>query len=550
MEIFTYVGALPIVLALAAFVAPLFSLKIRNRFFYAGYLIAFSALSLYYSMNVLIALYENGYKPIVYPFGGWPPPLGIVYEIDFLNGVLGFVASLIMFFVALYSLWYFTKLENGYEWLTTLLLILMSGIIGCLYTGDVFNFFVMLEVICISSYALVAFFRKRKWAIEASTSYAFIGALATTLFLLGAIYIYAAFGTLNMADVAAKSHGVVADALSAWSGVCRGYQCIGNIAVASAIAVALMLWALTFEAGIFPNNFWIPSAYSEAPTPASAMFAGIVDKVGTYGVLRLLFTLFTAYGSTLAFRLGSIEFRDAVLYMLSILGLVTGYLGAILMAFQRDVKRLLAYSTISHIGILFTVLAGGASVYSPRVAVLAVSALLFHMVTHAIGESLLFLGLGSFAVIAGSKRLDAMAGYGKLYPGMGLAIAMGAMSLLGVIPLAGFFSKYMLFLAMLEAGLLVHAVSIILISGISAVGYFRIVYTLFMLKPKERKETGLAWATSVCMLMAIALMALGIAFIAGYVVEPLTNGVANVVTREGVANYIQAANELAKILSG
>ncbi len=550
MEIPTYVGALPVILALAAFVAPLFTLKIRNRFFYAGYLIAFSTLSLYYSAYVLAALYENGYKPIVYPFGGWPPPLGIVYEVDFLNGVLGLVASLTMFFVALYSLWYFTEIEKGYEWLTTLLLILMSGIIGCLYTGDIFNFFVMLEVICISSYALVAFFRRRRWAIEASSSYAFIGALATTLFLLGAIYIYAAFGTLNMADIAAKSHGMVANALSAWSGVCRGYQCIGNIAIASAIAVALMLWALTFEAGIFPNNFWIPSAYSEAPTPASAMFAGIVDKVGTYGVLRLLFTLFTAYGSTLAFRLGPIEFRDAVLYTLSILGLVTGYLGAILMAFQRDVKRLLAYSTISHIGILFTVLAAGASVYSPRIAVLAISALLFHMVTHAIGESLLFLGLGSFATIAGSKRLDAMAGYGKLYPGMGLAVAMGAMSLLGVIPLAGFFSKYMLFLAMLEAGLIVHAVSIILISGISAIGYFRIVYTLFMLEPKSNRKASLASASGVCVLMAVALLALGIAFIAGYVAGPLMNGVASVVTKQGVASYVQAANEIAKVLSG
>ena len=550
MRILLHIGSIPLVLAIAAFVTPILSLRIKNRYFYSAYLVAFSILSLYCSSYAMVELYRNGYKPILYPFGGWPPPLGIVYEVDFVNGVLGFTASLLMLFVSLYTLWYFSKIREGYEWLTTLLLLLLAGILGCLYTGDIFYFFIMLEVICISSYALVAFFRRRKWAIEASASYAFIGALATTLFLLGAIYIYASFGTLNMADIAAKSHGFSPEALSAWSGVCIGYQCVGNIAMASAVATALMLWALTFEAGIFPNNFWLPSAYSEAPTPASALFAGIVDKVGTYGVLRILFTLFTAYGSVLTFRIGAIQFRDAILYVLSVLGLVTGYLGALLMAFQRDVKRLLAYSTISHIGILFIVLAAGASTFSEEIVSLAIAALMLHMITHAIGESLLFLGLGTLAHVVGSRKLDLMAGQGKLYPVMGIAIALGVLSLLGVLPLAGFFSKYLLFLSMIRAGLVPHALSIILISGISAIGYFRIIYTLFILRPRVEKRESLILASSVCMAMSLLLLAIGIAFVLGYVMEPLIEGIKHVTTLHGVESYIHAAEALARALSG
>ncbi|MEM4593903.1 MAG: proton-conducting transporter membrane subunit, partial [Zestosphaera sp.] len=117
-----------------------------------------------------------------------------------------FLAATLFFFSSLYMYWYFSKIESGYEWLSTLILILLAGVLGCLYTGDLFNFFVMLEVLSISSYALVAFFRRRKWAVEASMAYSFIGALATMLFFFGVIFIYASFGTVNIADLVVKTH--------------------------------------------------------------------------------------------------------------------------------------------------------------------------------------------------------------------------------------------------------------------------------------------------------------------------------------------------------
>ena len=552
MEVEFLAGLTPILLAVSAFIPPLISLLTKNRYVYSAYLTVLSILTLVFTSMVFSNVVLKG-KPIVYPFGGWPPPLGITYEVDFVSAILTLVTSILMVTVSVYSFWYYSKIERGAEWLTTLLLLLYAGIVGCLYTGDLFNFFVMLEVLCISSYALVAFFKKRMWAIEASTSYAFIGALATTLFLLGVIYIYASFGTLNMADIAAKSHGIEADFLYMWSGVCRGYRCVGNIAIASAIAVALMLWALTFKAGLFPNNFWVPGAYTEAPTPASALFAGIVDKVGTYGVLRIFFTLFTAYGSTIIFSISGIPFRDAVLSILSYLGLLTGYLGASFMAIQNDVKRLLAYSTISHIGIIFVALGATTSNLPENVNVLALTAIMFHMITHAIGEPSLFLSLGALATIAKSRRLQDMAGYGRLYPALGMSTVIGLLSLLGVLPLAGFFSKYMLFLALVDANLLLHAISIILISGISAIGYFRILYTLLILKPRKvgnrvEKEKVLG-ADIACLLLAILLIALGIATLLGYVIEPLIENVATSLGPKGYLNYIEVANIIAKVMS-
>ncbi len=533
----------PIVLLLASFAIPLISMRVKSHRFYASYMIALAILSLVATCGVAITYVETR-QPMVYPFGGWPPPLGISFEVDGLNAFVGPIVSLVYLASSIFCFWYFARIEGGYEWLTALSALLMAGSLGCIYTGDIFNFFVMLEVSCIASYAMVAFFRKRKWAIEAATSYAFIGAIATTLFLLGVVYIYASFGTLNMADIAAKSLGLELKAFTKLSGTCSSGLCFGNATMAIAVAVALMLWALTFEAGIFPNNFWIPSAYSEAPSPASAMFSGIIDKVGMYGVLRLMFTLLPAGATAITLSIWGTPFRVVVLEVLAFLGLLTGYLGALLMVVQNDVKRLLAYSTISHIGIMFSTLAAATT---PSVAALAASAIVFHMATHAFGEALLFLALGAIATAIGSRRLSDMVGYGRSDPAIAVAITMGFLSLLGMPPLGGFFSKYMMFLALMEAGYVPYAISIIVISGISAVGYFRVMYTLFMSKNRvEAFRKGLGKSVYLATyILAVALLALGIAFIKGLLVKPLIDIVGFSVTKEGVKAYAVVAARIA-----
>ncbi len=542
------VGLIPILLALAGFITPIFTLFTRNRYFYSTYMLVIAVIVLLFSYKTMSAVVEG--HIVVYPFGGWPPPLGITYTVDFMNGVLGLLASVLFLKISIYSFWYYGKI-TGYEWLTTLILLLMTGVIGCLYTGDIFNFFVMLEILCVSSYALVAFFKKRRWAIEASISYAFIGAIATTFFLFGVSFIYAAYGTLNMADIAAKAQNIPLTTMNLWSGLCIDDICFGNIALASVVSIALMLWALTFEAGLFPNNYWLPSAYTEAPTPASALFAGIVDKVGTYGVLRVMLTIFSS-SSILMFKVLGISFRDLVLLILSILGMVSGYLGSLVMIIQRDVKRFLSYSTISHIGLLFIPFIGLSSNYSEEVIAKTLAAILFHSIVHALSESMLFIGLGTLATISGSRKIDDMSGYGRLYPIITLAITLGLLNLLGLAPFPGFFSKYMMFLPMIEASAYLQAISIVIISGISAVGYFRIIYLLFLPKPKNIQEKHRIVLPSIlCISVALILLILGITYMIYGVYDTMVGYGKMVVSSDGVREYIMAVDIVyMKLISG
>ncbi|MEM0027458.1 MAG: proton-conducting transporter membrane subunit [Ignisphaera sp.] len=541
------VSLIPFVPAVIAVLIPIVSIFIRSRWLIATLQLVATGSIFLFSIKILLDVIDRGV--VVYPFGGWPPPIGIVYTVDFINAIYGVIATSIALITSIYCFWYF-KVVDGPTWLSTLLLLLIAGVTGCIYTGDIFNFFVMLEVLAISSYVLVAFFKKRRWAIEAAASYSFIGVLATTFFLFGVAYLYLSFGTLNMADIASKSNNIEARMLSTWSGVCRDGICFGNIQLASAMALAFMLWALTFEAGLFPNNYWLPSAYTEAPTPASAMFAGVVDKVGAYGILRLFITIFSPYSSILLFKLWSIPFRDIILYMLSFLGFLTGLLGGLLMTIQKDVKRFLSYSTISHIGLLFIVMAGLASNQNEDAIALTVAALLFHSITHAFGESMLFIGLGTLATTARSRRIRDLYGYGRIYPGISIAIAIGSLSLLGVAPLAGFFSKYMLFLSMINGGFIFYAISIIVISGITAIGYFKLIYALFILKPSKIEKADISLPTHLCLSMATILVVLGILFIQGTLYSFLISNAKIVSSVNGIKQYIKSVEDIAKFMGG
>jgi len=547
------VGLVTVVPVLVAFILPILTLKFRSRVLYATATTVTTFFVVVLTLTNLLEVMKG--NVLTYSFGGWPPPLGIVYVVDSLNGILGFLAATLFFFSSLYTYWYFSKIESGYEWFSTLILLLLAGVLGCLYTGDLFNFFVMLEVLSVSSYALVAFFRRRKWAVEASMAYSFIGALATMLFFFGVIFIYASFGTVNIADLIVKTHQdpqLASKYLEIWSGKCIGEWCYGNVFISSALAVALMLWALNFEAGVFPNNYWMPSAYAESPTPVSALFAGIVDKVGTYGVIRLFITLFTAYSTVLAFPLWGVAFRDLILIVLSFLGLVTGYLGALLMFPQKNVKRLLTYSTISHIGIIFTSFGALVSRVPLSASAEALSGVLLHMITHAIGEFMLFIGLGTLSIVVGSTNLTKMQGLGSKYPLITASIILGFLSLLGVVPLAGFFSKFIMFTALMNAGLPLHAISIVIISGISALGYFKVIYTLVVGRSSE--ESGvrdrLLIPTLILLILAASLLVLGIMIAQGAIMNELMSHAEDLLSIEGLSKYVNSVSELSKILGG
>jgi len=549
MDIATAVALIPYVFASLAFFSAIISLYVKKAALYSIILIA---VSIYAAATLSVATFEIYAKGTytVYPFGGWPPPLGIVYVVDELNVALALIASIVLSITSVFNVWYLKKVSNP-GMLVTLILLLMAGVYGCLLTGDLFNFFVMLEVTAISSYALTAFFRGRKWAVEAAMSYAITGAVITTTFFFAVVYLYASYGTVNMADVAAKANGVSAPALYYFSGPLL--TDLRRTAIASAIAVAVMLWSLIFEAGLYPNNFWLPSAYTEAPSPASAIFAGIVDKVGTYGVLRLFVTIF-AFNSVLATSIPGMNLRSLFLEILSILGLISALIGALLMIVQTDSKRLLSYSTISHIGLIFMTFA---ALENPATAGAALTAVVLHMAVHAISESTLFLSFGGLATAAGSRDIDSISATALRSPVTRFMVSYHLLNLLGLLP-PGFTTKFLMFSSLFDAGRLVHAVLLVIISGVSSIGYIKPIYSMFRISAsknsgasytsREGRDADLLKAVDLVLVISFVVSVLVVYAALNYL--PLLSELYHRYAESGYRRYIEAVNNVAAVFGG
>ena len=533
LHVYQSVGVLVPLLGGAAFALPLFTLVIKRKVFYDAYIAFFSLVALVLASYNYVLVRAEG-KPLLYAFGGWPPPLGISYEVDEFSAVLGVLTASVMFLIVAYSLWY-TRFMRGYEWYYTLLLGLETGLLGCLYTGDVFNLFVMLEVLSISAYALVAFYRSRPQAVEAAMKYGIIGATATTIYFIALVFIYGALGTLNMADIALKSRLITAG-VGPTSPFSNGL--FGNAFIAASLAIALSLWAFTYKAALFPNHFWLPDAHPEAPTPVSAALSGLVVNVGVYAVIRFLYTLFGP-------KTFLISFRDAVMWALLVLGIASGLVGALLMAVQSDVKRLLAYSTVSHIGLIFMGLSIGTSSVSEDVATLGLTAALYHTVNHSVGKALLFMGVGVFINLLGTRDLDKLSGSGKLSPLVMGAVIVGFLQLMGAPPLGGFFSKLLLYQSLIEAGLIVPAVLVIVISAVSVLGYLKVIYGLWAkpLKEAPKQVAGMAVPKAVALVMAVACIALGV--LSPIITGLLAGSINASFTDSGVQGYVNSFTSFA-----
>ncbi|ADV65112.1 proton-conducting transporter membrane subunit [Desulfurococcus mucosus] len=513
-------------LALIVFVIPLIEKLTGSR--RATYLLALtgSMLAAFSSVIILIAVYWEG-EPLLYPFGGWPPHYGIVYEVDGLNALIGAYTALTMLAVTLYSVWYGRHLDEP-VWYYVLLLGLEIGMLGCLYTGDAFNLFVMLEVLSISAYGLVSYHKGRAEAVEAAAKYALIGAVATNMYFGALVILYVTHGSLNMGLLSAIS---------------QYYRFAGEgVKYAGLIVVAFSLWVFTYKSALFPNHFWLPDAHPEAPTPVSAALSGMVVNVGVYAVMRFMYTLFGP-SSYLA------GYREAVLVALFILGSVSGVVGALLMMSQRDVKRLLAYSTISHIGIIYIGLSAGFLTGTGEAVKIAVAGAVTHIVSHGLAKSMLFMASGVFIDAAGSRDMDEMRGVGRLYPLASFAWVAGFLSLAGLLPFLGFYSKLLIYYGYAYSGFILGGIMIIVISALSLPGYFKAIYSVVFSVGREHRRVNARSVEWMLFTIAMVLLVLGALF-------PLIEGVfmnasASITTVDGVNRYyLVVSREIARILGG
>jgi len=385
---------------------------------------------------------------LVYKVGGWIPPIGISMVMDGLTSFMLVTVNLIAFLVTIYSISYMEK-YTAKDKFYTLFLLMLAGMNGVIITGDMFNLFVFLEIAAISSYALVAFGTEHE-ELEASFKYAVMGCLASSFILLGIALLYSFTSTLNMADIS------------------RTLAERGDNKIIFFVST-LFLMGFGLKAALVPFHWWLPDAHPSAPAPISAMLSGVLIKVlGIYALVRVLFNV-----------LGLGEMKS-ILYILMILGTISMVVGALLALGQKDFKRLLAYSSISQIGYIIFAFGLGTP--------LGFLGALFHLFNHSTFKSLLFLNSGAVVYATENRDLEKMGGLSQKMPVTGTTSLIASMSISGIPPFSGFWSKLIIIIAALQARQFVLAFIAILVSIITLAYYLKVQKFAFFGKLRKKWE--------------------------------------------------------------
>ncbi len=425
---------------LAAFVIPLFA-KLNREFVRIIPGIVLLYLS-YVSIVLMNQVSSTG--TISEVLAGWAPPFGINLVFSAFSGFLASLMTFMGLVIWIYS-YRFKKIDDEPALkFYVLFLMLITGAIGIVLTGDIFNLFVFLEIVGISAYSLTSFYRNRDGA-EAGFKYLLLGAFASTLILLGIILLYSSIGTLNMADIAQKSH-----------------------LIPTSLKVSIfILFVVGFgiEAEMFPLNGWAPDAYSQAPGPVGAAFSGIAVKAGMYVIIRLIYTLFDIEGS---------------FQFLIVMGLITTIIAEVSAMKQTNLKRMLAYSSIGQMGIVMVAFGIGT-----REAIIAG---LFLMLNHAIIKGLLFLSSSYLVYNDDNKLISSLSGLGKRLPLVSFLFALGAFAIVGLPPFSGFWSRLYLLLAAADKELIYLIAIILIIAVIEIVYYFRVINKLYFKDIKVKSD--------------------------------------------------------------
>ena len=414
-----------------------------------------------------------GSEPIVYRMGGWAPPWGICLVLDPLSEFMLLVVNLLGFFVTVYSLSYMEWYTNKPKFFA-LFLLMMAGMNGVVLTGDMFNLFVFLEIASLASYGLVGFGVEAE-ELEASFKYLILGSIASTLILFGVAIIYSVTGSVNMADISVFLKGT------------------GNNA-AVLLATALFFAGFATKAALVPFHAWLPDAHPSAPAPVSAMLSGVLVKaLGVYAMARVFYNV--------------IPIDPIFFKVIMVLGVISMLVGGLLATGQWDIKRMLAYSTISQIGYIFLGLSLGTA--------LGLVGAIFHLLNHSTYKGLLFLCSGSIEKATGSRDMREFGGLSKKMPVTSIATSIGALSISGIPPFAGFWSKLIIIIACFRAGKIVPGAIAVGVAFITISYYVKLQkYTLFGKLPDKLakvKESPFAMSSAM-IILAVLCLALGLGY--------------------------------------
>lgn len=422
------------------------------------------------SLVLLIFLKDNGV--FVYTMGRWFPPKGINFVADGLSCLMLVVINWVALFATLYSVSYMKRFTAKAKFYS-LFALMLAGMNGVVLTGDFFNLFVFLEIASIASYALVAFGVGAE-ELEAAFKYMVMSSVASIFVLFSVGLLYGLTGSLNMADI---------------GGIIQGQK---NLLLS--FSLVLFLAGFGLKAAVIPFHSWLPDAHPSAPAPISAMLSGVLIKaLGIYAIMRILFNV---YGMSIQLS-----------WVLMVMGVISMVVGGILALRQRDFKRLLAYSSISQIGYIMIGLGCG-NYWGLLGAV-------FHLFNHATFKALLFLNSGAVEYSTGTRDLEEMGGLSKVMPVTGTTSTIGSLSISGLPPFNGFWSKLFIIIGLVQAGRYSLAVLAVLVSVLTLAYYLKVQRFAFFGTLKEKwariKEVPKVMCTSMIILAVICIGA-GILF--------------------------------------
>jgi multicomponent Na+:H+ antiporter subunit D len=375
---------------------------------------------------------------IHYHLGGWDPPWGIEYVIDHLNSFILVLVASISLLVAISSK-RLVEEENPDKvvYFYTLFLLQVTGFLGIVATGDLFNLYVFLEIASLAGYALIAVGEEH--APFAAFRYLIMGTIGACFYLLGVGYLYMATGSLNMADLS---------------------QILPNLYHSKVVMVALIFFlvGVAIKMALFPLHAWLPDAYTYAPSTTSALVAPLMTKVSVYVMIRIIYTVFKPYYSIETLPINSILCWVAVIAILY---------GVIMALRQVDLKRMFCYILIAETGYMV----GGVGLANR----LGITGAILHIMNDALMIACLFLVAGAVVYKLGGHNINQLKDAFKKMPFSMAAFAVVGLSLIGVPPTCGFFSKWYLILGAIEAESWTFIVALLLSSAVNAILFFKIV---------------------------------------------------------------------------
>jgi multicomponent Na+:H+ antiporter subunit D len=411
----------------------------------------------FYSVWFYIVGYE---APAVTKVGGWEAvngvPIAIYLIYDGLSAFIILTVNLIAFLSTVYAMGYikrFTAENNFYA----LLCLMIAGMNGVVLSGDIFNMYVFLEIAVIASYALVAFGTEKR-ELEASFKYQVLGGIASLLILFAVGLLYWQTQTLNLADISAILQ----------------YQ---DQSPALIFTEVLLIVGFGLKEAMIPFHAWLPDAHSSAPSPISAMLSGVLIKaVGVYALIRLFFNIFT------------ITYEVSLLIV--VLGTLSMVIGVLLAISQWDLKRLLAYHSISQMGYVVIGVGIGMMIIfedgNRTVAALSIAGGLFHLINHAVFKGLLFLDAGAIEYMSGTRNLKELGGLSQKMPVTSSTSLGASLAISGIPPFNGFFSKLLIIIAAVRAEFYLLAALAVFVNFVTLGSFMKFIrYAFFNMKESK-----------------------------------------------------------------